>query len=69
MWWLWTHRGEEKDVAKFRAKLWQPPKGQAVTDKRSPWSPEQETSAFGALKSALGLGAPKPADTATPPAT
>ncbi|AWY05285.1 hypothetical protein QDA01_gp75 [Microbacterium phage Cinna] len=65
VWWLWTRNGDEKDKAKFKARLWQPPKGQAVTDRRSPWSPENESKAFGALQSALGLQKPKDAPKAT----
>lgn len=55
IWWLWTHRGDEKDRAKFRARLWLPPKGQEVTDARSPWSPEAEGKAFAGLKASLGM--------------
>jgi hypothetical protein len=54
VWWLWTNNGSEQDKAKFKARLWMPPKGQAVTDKRSPWSPEAESAAFAGLKAALG---------------
>jgi hypothetical protein len=63
IWWLWTRNGDDKDKAKFRARLWQPPKGTAVTDRRSPWSPENESKAFAAVQSALGLKKP---DTTTP---
>lgn len=62
VWWLFTRNGEEKDRDKFKARLWMPPKGQAVTDRRSPWSPANETSAFAALQSTLGLKSPKPTD-------
>lgn len=61
VWWLWTRNGDEKDRAKFKARLWQPPKGKAVTDRRSPWSPENESKAFASLQSALGLQKPKEA--------
>ena len=51
--WFWaTRNAEEKDVTKFRTRLWMPPKGEAA-DKRGPWSPEAETSAFKALKAGL----------------
>jgi hypothetical protein len=59
VWWFWTRNADANDKAKFRARVWMPPKGEAVTDKRSPWSPENETAAFAALKAGLGLGAPK----------
>lgn len=55
MWWLWTRNGDEKDKARFRAKVWQPPKGTEVVDKRSPWSPENELKAFASVQAALGL--------------
>lgn len=60
MWWLWTRNGDEKDKAKFKARLWMPPKGQAVEDKRSPWAAENESKAFASLQSTLGLKAPAP---------
>lgn len=62
MWWLFTRNSNDADRAKFRARLWMPPKGVAVTDKRSPWSPESETAALGALKAMIS-GAPAPAPT------
>lgn len=58
VWWLFTRNSDEKDRAKFKARLWQPPKGEAVTDKRSPWSPENESKAFSGLQMALGLKKP-----------
>ncbi|UDL16227.1 hypothetical protein SEA_KOZIE_31 [Microbacterium phage Kozie] len=70
IWWLWTRNGDEKDRAKFRARLWQPPKGQAVTDRRSPWSPENEAKAFASVQAALGLQKPKSiAGPSAPPET
>lgn len=39
-------------IDKFRARLWQPPRG-VVADPRSPWSPENEQSAFKAAKAML----------------
>lgn len=56
VWWLWTHQGSEADKAKFRARLWMPPRGRAVTDRRSPWSAESENAAFAALKAGVGGG-------------
>lgn len=55
IWWLFTHRGSESDKNKFRARLWMPPKGQVVTDPRSPWAPENESKAFASLKAGVGL--------------
>lgn len=53
VYWYVTRKGDENEVTKFRAKLWQPPKGEAP-DKRSPWAPENEMAAFSALKAATG---------------
>lgn len=58
-----TRHGSSSDVDKFRAKLWRPPAGVAVTDSRSPWAPENEQRGFSSLKAALGIGGPpKPAE-------
>lgn len=52
--WYWATRdGEQKEIDKFRAKLWLPPKG-TEPPKKSPWSPEAEMAAFAAVKQALG---------------
>lgn len=53
--WHWMSRnGEQKDIDRMRARLWQPPKG---TEARvGPWSPEAETSAFKSLQAAVGQG-------------
>ena len=58
VYWMATRNGSPTDVEKFRAKLWRPPAGEAVTDSRSPWAPENEQRGFASLKLALGLGAP-----------
>lgn len=54
VYWFLTRDGAPDDVDKFRAKLWQPPRG-VVADTRSPWSPENEKSAFSSARAALGL--------------
>lgn len=56
VWWMATRNSSPTDVDKLRARLWRPPKGQAVTDSRSPWAPENESKGFAALKGALGVG-------------
>lgn len=55
MWYLATRNGTPEQVEKFRARLWMPTKGTAP-DPRSPWSPANETAAFSALRSSLGVG-------------
>lgn len=65
---MWTRNGDEKDRAKFKSRLWQPPKGKAVTDRRSPWAPENEQKAFASLQSSLGLQKPKDRAGASAPA-
>lgn len=61
-----TRNADSKDLAKFRNRLWVPPVGQVPTA-RSPWSPQAESSAFGALKAALTKKAPAlPSDQAGP---
>lgn len=44
-----TRNGDEKGIQKFDNSLWMPPKG-VMPDRRSPWSPENETRAFQAVK-------------------
>lgn len=52
MWWWATRNAEkESDIRSFEAKLWRPPPGQRAV---GPWSPEEETRAFAALKQGLG---------------
>lgn len=58
VYWMATRNGSPADVEKFRAKLWRPPKGEAVTDSRSPWAPENEQRGLSSLKMSLGMGAP-----------
>lgn len=50
IWWMLTKDGQESDRAKLKAKLWKPPVGVAVTDPRSPWSPENERAALSQFK-------------------
>ena len=54
IYWFMTKEADSESVEKFRAKLWQPPVGM-VADKRSPWSPEAETSSFSSVRASLGL--------------
>lgn len=58
VYWMATRNSDATDIEKFRAKLWRPPKGEIVTDSRSPWAPQNEQQGFSALKLALGAGAP-----------
>lgn len=55
-----TRNMSENDLAKFRAKLWQPPAGsKEPIDPRSPWSAENEARVFAALKAqATGSATP-----------
>lgn len=54
VYWRITDGAEEKALDKFRARLWQPPRG-VIPDKRSPWSAENEASSFAAARASLGL--------------
>lgn len=47
--WATRNAGHEQ-VEDFNRKLWMPPRGEVVTHAESPWSPENETSAFQAFK-------------------
>jgi hypothetical protein len=49
IWHMATRNGDGPSVAKFSARLWMPPKG-TMPDARSPWSAENETRAFAAVK-------------------
>jgi hypothetical protein len=56
VYWYATRNADHTGIEKFRARLWQPPKalrGQPIP-KQSPWSAENEASAFAALKAGLG---------------
>ena len=53
VWHLLIRNADAQGVAKMRAQLWMPPKGE-VPDERSPWSAKNESAAFGQLASALG---------------
>jgi len=64
VWYMATRNLEASGIEKLRARLWRPPKGQAVTDSRSPWAPQNEQKGFAALKAGLGLGSPNSADSA-----
>ena len=52
VYWWWTEGADDQARQRFDARLWMPPKGE-VPDKRSPWSAENETSAFKALKAGV----------------
>lgn len=54
VYWRVTDGGAEEEVEKFRARLWQPPRGE-IADPRSPWSAENEAASFAAARAALGL--------------
>lgn len=54
VYWRTTDGADEKALDKFRARLWQPPRG-VIPDKRSPWSAENEVSSFAAARASLGL--------------
>ena len=51
VWWFITRNAEsEAEVEKLRAKLWQPPQGEAPA---GPWAPEAAKAALGALQASL----------------
>jgi hypothetical protein len=54
IWHLLVRNADEKGAAKVKSQLWMPPKGTAP-DPRSPWAPENEQKAFGALAASLGM--------------
>lgn len=62
VYWSATRNATAADLDKFRARLWRPPLGVAVTDKRSPWAPENEQRGFASLKAGLGLSGPPKSD-------
>lgn len=48
-----TREADATEIAKFDARLWQPPPGEVPTE--GPWTPEAEASAFSGLKKQLGI--------------
>lgn len=49
--WFATRNAEkESDIRNFEARLWRPPSPAAPIHPASPWSPENETAAFAAVK-------------------
>jgi hypothetical protein len=56
-WYLLTRNGSPESVEKFKRQLWMPPKG-VLPDARSPWSAENETKAFQAVKALTSGKAP-----------
>jgi hypothetical protein len=55
IWWISTRNAEPPEVQKMRSKLWMPPKGEAPAP-QSPWSAENETAGFKALKASVAPG-------------
>lgn len=56
VWWFCTRHLEDSDRESFKARLWRPdPKSTKPIPKESPWSAENETKGFAALK--MGTGA------------
>lgn len=55
IWYFLTRNGDSEGIEKLKAQVWMPPKGVAVTDSRSPWSPEQENAAFESLQASMGI--------------
>lgn len=51
IWWWATREGDPPSIAKFKARLWQPPKG--VVPEKGPWSPQAETAGLMALQAQL----------------
>ncbi len=49
IWYFVTHKADNTEVAKFKNRLWIPPKGAEIPES-SPWSAENETGAFEAFK-------------------
>lgn len=54
VYWWFTKDASSEQLEKFRAELYQPPKGEVVTDTSSPWHPENETNALAELKAQMG---------------
>jgi len=53
VWWWATRNADEKQLTKFKADMWRPPKGTEVTQKESPWHPENETAALASLQASM----------------
>lgn len=49
VYYMTTRNADAKGIAKFDTQLWMPPKG-VMPDRRSPWSPENETRSFQAVR-------------------
>lgn len=54
VWWYFTKDVEEAERTKFEARIWIPPKTADPIPAKSPWSAENEMSAFAALKAETG---------------
>lgn len=49
VYYMTTRNADAKGIQKFDTQLWMPPKG-VMPDRRSPWSPENETKMFQAAR-------------------
>jgi len=65
LYYLAVKGGREEDVRKFDSRLWMPPKG-VRADPRSPWSAENETAAFQAVKAMVSGKGPTPKPAGSP---
>lgn len=67
VWWMLSRNSSDSDREKLRAKIWRPPLNlDHPIEARSPWSAENETKAFAAIKAQLNLGGKSPSK---PPAS
>jgi hypothetical protein len=55
-WFMMTRYAEEKDIRDLKAKLWVPPRKDAPIPANSPWSAENESKAFAAVKAMVKPG-------------
>lgn len=62
-WWATRNASQQSDIERFRITLWRPPP-RVAPDPRSPWSRENETGAFAALKAGLSGKPALPSTTA-----
>lgn len=54
VWWYFTREADADERAKFERDLWMPPTKRTAIPKQSPWSAENEMSAFAALRAETG---------------
>ena len=50
VWWFFTKDSEQKEIDKFRSRLWIPPVGEVA---QGPWSADAESKAFSAFSSSV----------------